>query len=556
MSVLMKRNIYIVSILFLYSLTLLLQLQVPIISDDFSYITKGGSIEALISHYNSWSGRVVADTLSSNALYFLPHYFYSALNTTILFILIILISIFPYNLYGHYNFNKISITFIYIFLLYWVSNPNLGQTTFWIVGSANYLWTTCILFMYINILIFLSKSEKPSILSISILSSIGLLSGWTNEGSGWVAAAFTFFYILYKRKILYLYLPPIITSTIGYLSLIFAPGNFVRSNKDSFIIFNNKSWIEKFELHFIHRVPGNISDFWQVFLALSVFFLVLFLYRKRSPIKDITFPILFFISSFLLSIFILVAAPVYGGRGLNPSFCFLLMALSSLIFQVFKINNVKYYSIYILLIFLLFNFFYSYFFMYRSYNMLKNQNNFRVSIIEKTKDQKKPKKNIDIPEFHNRVEWINKKTDNYDFFTNLSMAGYYDLERINTYDVGFDYSALDHPAYRIDINEEITHNLNIEKVYIYYHYTKPIFKKRYYAIFQMDNNPTEIIPRDKGIYVFGLDDSMQKLYDTSMIKNKIVKIDEKYYIGMDLNIDFEPIKLNSISTGLSSRAPQ
>ena len=389
---------------------------------------------------------------------------------------------------------------------------------------------------------------------------MGFLAGWTNEGSGWVACAFTFFYLLYTRKLSPIYLFPLITSAIGYFSLVFSPGNFIRANHPSFRAFKNATWSEKFEFHFLYRIPEHFWDFWQAYLAIMVLLLALASIRKNVIFANVSFPVIFFLASFIVSISIFVASPLFAGRGLNPTFTFLLVTFSTLLFQVLRLD-LSTYMRYVLkgaLIFLVINFSYSYFFVKQSYDMLNKQSEFRAHLIDKAKQSEKVKTSIDIPHFYNRLEWINKWSDNFDFYFSASMAKYYDVKKLNLFHTNFDYSALNDAERVMEINKVISNGLVIENAYIYSHYTKPIFDKQYYIILQMNKNPVDLIPENKGIFVHGLGQGIEesrkeKLYDFYNInigRKGAIKIDGKYYIGMNLSKNFELEKLNRFSIGL------
>ncbi|WP_409418014.1 DUF6056 family protein, partial [Escherichia coli] len=68
-----------------------------------------------------------------------------------------------------------------MFFLYWVSNPSLGQTTFWVVGAYNYLLTKIIL---VGFLFFYSVNlETKSSSRRLCLFIFGTIAGCTNENT-------------------------------------------------------------------------------------------------------------------------------------------------------------------------------------------------------------------------------------------------------------------------------------------------------------------------------------------------------------------------------------
>ena len=63
--------------------------------------------------------------------------------------------------------------------LYWVSNPNLGQINFWVVGASNYLVTTT--FVAWLLYLILKHKNDDKIRHLPYIFVLSLISGCTNE---------------------------------------------------------------------------------------------------------------------------------------------------------------------------------------------------------------------------------------------------------------------------------------------------------------------------------------------------------------------------------------
>ena len=189
-------------------------------------------------HYIEWGGRVVVHTIAQ-LLLLVGKPIASFLNT-VAFVLLI------YMMYKIANIGQKSnwVLLLLIFLAIWLFQGHLPNTVFWITGSANYLWGTLIILLFIHkyVKYFLFYYKKVGINNekrlINMLTAIlffffGILAGWTNEN---MAVALVPCLILIMAYLKYTYsgkLPlwmyaGLMGAAIGTLLLILAPGNFVR----------------------------------------------------------------------------------------------------------------------------------------------------------------------------------------------------------------------------------------------------------------------------------------------------------------------------------------
>src|SRR5699024_726742 len=124
-----------------FMLVYLCALLIPFHSDDYSYFQQGLSVQTRIEHYFNWSGRLMTGFTSSYLLNLFSRPFYIAINSVVLLLVFMSISLLTHIIVQKpSNHASVVMTFGMVFMAYWVGNPSLGQTSFWIVGSANYLW--------------------------------------------------------------------------------------------------------------------------------------------------------------------------------------------------------------------------------------------------------------------------------------------------------------------------------------------------------------------------------------------------------------------------------
>ena len=148
----------------------------PFHSDDFSYVQLS-SLHDHVNHYLRWSGRLVADFFSSTLLYF-PRFLSSAFLAVLATALCWLITVIPDTLLKRATSPW---KFLLITSLYWVCNPNLGQTNFWVVGSCNYLVTTFFVALSIYLTIRFEFYRPSWVLALSAV--IAFLAGCSNENT-------------------------------------------------------------------------------------------------------------------------------------------------------------------------------------------------------------------------------------------------------------------------------------------------------------------------------------------------------------------------------------
>ena len=123
---------------------------------------------------------------------------------------------------------------ILIQLCLWNFSVDFSQTVLWLSGACNYLWGMVIILAFITTYTFLVKREDiggKKIAAVFILLP-AFLAGWGNEntsgGAILIILGLTVWYYVQKKKIEWFMISGIISTGVGFLFLLLAPGNKVR----------------------------------------------------------------------------------------------------------------------------------------------------------------------------------------------------------------------------------------------------------------------------------------------------------------------------------------
>lgn len=434
-----KYKIYL-SLLFILATTLIVNWLTPISSDDFGRELDSMQPAAILSRYTHWSGRLVADILATLVLR-LGQHIADIINSLFLVALIWIIATLAAKLLDKkYNSPDYKVILL-VFFLYWICNPKLGHTTFWIVGAANYLWTNAFNFGFIlAFLLALQSNQKISTAKIILISILGLLGGCSNENTALVSLILCI-YLLYTHKDKHLQgkLPIIwlIAFSIGTTILLLAPGNFARMHIPSNMEWYNEPFWWRVWYHLIRRVPDSMMKYWEAYIVLFIG-----LYAIKLP-KNAKKNILVFVIMALATNLALFSAPAFPKRALQGGYIYILVAVAimfSCTKQVKSANKLKLVNIVLILCCL--QWLVSFTLISRAFYGTTLQHEVRTNII---KDSiKKGDKYIAIPEFY--FTTLLRSRDKFDiFFSGSSMARYYGTNAIiEEYPVNRPYS-VKHP---------------------------------------------------------------------------------------------------------------
>lgn len=405
-----------------------LQLFTPMHSDDYAYTHKGISWAATWKHYTSWSGRLVADFLSSGVLILRNHAFSATFNTLAFVALMFVIWWLPRFDASTPTSNastkpwRAVQTFALLFMLYWLGNPALGEINFWLVGSANYVWTNVLHMLFLGL--FLREAlEAPKRTTIQQFTSrwpvrsvltllLAPIAGCTNENtslSTLMLMGLICLYVLIVRngwrwRTFNWKLPAYgLGFVLGTAALIFAPGNAVR--KQIFIKWNKLGWEDRALLHFTERAPLALHHLGLVLLTALVLLFVVQKARTQEPNKQNALAWLFMLAA-VFSLAIMVASPILPQRSLAGTLVYLLLAISCVLVWWEKNGSqdtgaiarraqsaLNAFTVVLALVFAL-----SYGLMQRAYHQVAQQNEVRQQIIHEGMARRTAL--IYIPTFH------------------------------------------------------------------------------------------------------------------------------------------------------------
>ena len=527
--------LYIFNASIIYILVLVVALNVPFQSDDYSYVQMGLSWEAHVKHYLDWSGRFITDYLSSLLLNLFSRPVYMAINTVVFLVVIMIISLLPYILRRKKIDGNASIILWIVFMLYWTSNPNLGQTSFWLVGSTNYMWTLMWASIYFAYLLYLDREPFKHYLVFALII-LSFLSGSSNEGLGISSVLFSSIMLFEHRKKenkLY-YLCSLISTCIGYAFVFFSPGNSARLNNSAFEKWRGLSIAEKFLNHFFDRMPKSFGRMYLIYIVLIyIFFSILWEQRSGEKIdaEVYSFSLIYGIIS-VFSIVVFMASPSMPMRSENTSLFFALLSLTFILNILIekKLTLVGFLTIFCGMYFIL-----SYPFVLHAYAQTNIQAEIRESIIREEK--KNGNDTALIPDWY--FTRLAKDADKFDLYRSHAMPSYYGLDEIIWKDVTFNYAVIKNVD-PISVNKQLKDGLMLNNMYI--RFDSP-FEQTF--VFEFDHPLTEFaLKGDKIFYVHLKIDGRDGFLNEDLKLTDYIQFGEKYYYGRTI---FTP-NINELST--------
>lgn len=518
--------LFYLSALIIFILVYSVALNIPFHSDDYHYFLQGLSIENRINHYLNWSGRLITDFTSSYLLNLFSYPVYTAINSLVLLALLITVSLLPKTLINK-NINSTSTTLILwiIFATYWIANPNLGQTTFWIVGSANYIWPLMWSGFYLIFIFYLLEIKKDhNIYTVLLLSILGILSGLSNESTGvsitFLSFILIFLYPNYKK----ITINGFISTLIGFLVLYLSPGNYSRLAHPAFRSWNEKDLFTKISDHLLIRMPNAISKYWFAWLVIAI--LIFIVYKNKKNIKEflsnkkIFTPILF-ISLSVFSILVYIHSPAMPRRGLNTGLYFLLISISLFCGIILSSKKIKQITIKLLASVCILFFIPSYYLFYTATASTKIQHQIREEIIFSA--QSDGQQSVEIPDWY--FTKLFKSSDTFDKYRSGAMRKYYGIKEIKWVPAYFNYAILKKNT-PIELNKNLIDDLSLKAIYVY----DEIGSKNSSLMLEFNKNLTNYIKEgDNVLYAHLYQKGVDKFINSDLPINRYTKVGDAYY---------------------------
>lgn len=388
-----KKNQKILFLFTIFIMMLVLNFLTPLIADDYSYSfgADGERITNIIDivirqvdHWLTWGGRNIAHFIANFFLMY-PKAIFNVLNSFMYTALVYLI-------YKHSQTTKDEkpLLILLIHLGLYFLTPVFGQNCIWLIGSCNYLWTTVIILSFL--LIYRENYKKKDTILLTIgMFLLGVIAGWTNENTAFgliVITALSMIAYKGKDKLPKYKISGLIGSIIGFIMMIVAPGNFIRSEafaeETSFIVKIIKRILE---------YTNDIYKYIPILVVILIILLSIYIYKKKKIDKRVWI----YLTGAFFTIYSMVLSPTFPERAWFGIVVFMMIAIMTLLYDVEKINKV--FNLIIIDTILIIGFFYvdDYVALARDINNLRTTWNERILYIEECKENGKTE--IELEEY-------------------------------------------------------------------------------------------------------------------------------------------------------------
>ncbi|MFI3237576.1 MAG: DUF6056 family protein [Lachnospiraceae bacterium] len=303
-------------IFIVFGVMLILNILTPMIADDYNYSFSFSSgapitnisqiVSSMNGHYYNMNGRIYAHSIAQFMLLIgMP--IFDVLNTLVFLLL-------GYCIYKiavvdtKYKPSMLAIIYTTMFMCI----PGFGQTSLWLVGSCNYLWTITTMILFIMPYRFYILNQKPMHKALILpFLLLAFCSGGCNENtSGGVILCVIFMlcYMLYSKiKVKIWMLAGLCSSIAGFYFMISAPANASRMDQvtqDSLSLMLIKD-------RFVNATMLMQSQMGKLVLAVVCMFVLAYYYKIKK--ENVIWAAIFFITA-LASNYAMILSPTYPSR--------------------------------------------------------------------------------------------------------------------------------------------------------------------------------------------------------------------------------------------------
>ncbi len=319
---------------------------VPFMMDDLWYSTILASDKPLsgigdipmaqLWHYLNWGGRSMTHTILQLIL-INGQMFADVLNTVVTVILscVILLAARDVADVKIESFSEYVLWITMIIGCLHGLNANWRMSMYWQSGSANYLYITIFVLLFIWAYVRELKEEEPALLKgINFwIIPVAILAGWSNENMGptaWLISLFVMIYLKKKaRQVRSWMIVGSILSFIGSAMCILAPGNFVRSAEAA---EEGKGIIWRLYLRLYSECRGAFDYLFPVAIVALLFATIYFgVMKNKADLKIIVYA-----SAAVIACGAMILSPHYPDRATFGSLVLLLVVIIAIALKLAK----------------------------------------------------------------------------------------------------------------------------------------------------------------------------------------------------------------------------